>query len=184
MFRFCYLLALATTSLAGCSSAPSPGAAQATYMQIFYEGPGWLAGRRVLAYSPAFRGKTGETVQETDSTRVLSPGALLGPQTAESSVVTTETTTTESTPEGTFVTGPDGQRRQQTAATQQREEARQQREEAARFNRGFRMLEKRADLARATLGRALDEAAADGWEVVQMTATGNQGALVYLLQRR
>lgn len=179
MSRFVYFLALATTALAGCSSAQSAGAAPATYLQIFYEGPNWLAGRRVLAYSPAFRGKTGETVQETDSTRRLAPNATLGFPAGGGSagVATTETTTTESTSEGTFGTGPDDQRRRQTAATQRREEAEQ-------VTRGFWLLEKRADLARAALGRALDETAADGWEVVQMTATGNQGALVYLLRRR
>ncbi|OGX90143.1 hypothetical protein [Hymenobacter coccineus] len=160
MFRFVYLLALATTVLAGCSSAQSPGAAKATYLQIFYEGPGWLAGRRVLAYSPAFRGKTGEMVQETDSTRRLAPNALLSLSFENHSPTTT--TLIESTSQAAVAL---------------------RRAEVAGVNQSFRMLEKRADLARATLGRALDETAADGWEVVQMTAIGNQGALVYLLRR-
>ncbi|MGI4885620.1 MAG: hypothetical protein ACRYFR_11735 [Janthinobacterium lividum] len=161
MSRFAYLLALATTALAGRSSAQSANRAPATYLQIFHEGPNWLAGRRVLAYSPAFRGKTGETVQESDSTRALSPNAMLN-----LSFGTHGPTTTTMVESGS-----------QAAAALRRAEV-------AGVNRSFRLLEKRADLARAALGRALDETAADGWEVVQMTATGNQGALVYLLRRR
>lgn len=163
MSRFAYFLALAlaTTGLAGCSTAQSAGAARAAYLQIFYEGPNWLAGRRVLAYSPAFRGKTGEMVQESDSTRALSPNANLNLSFGSHSPTTTNLIESGS-----------------PAAAALR------RAEAAGVNQSFRLLEKRADLARAALGRALDETAADGWEVVQMTATGNQGALVYLLRRR
>ena len=179
MSRFVYFLALATTALASRSFAQSTGVTHVTYMQIFFEGPNWLADRRVLAYSPAFRGKTGEMVQETDSTRALSPGALLGLSLGDSTMATAyvTTTVTENAPDGAFVTALYGQRRRQTAATERSEEAR-------RFNQGFRQLEVRADLARAALGRALDETAVDGWEVVQMTASGNAGALVYLLRRR
>lgn len=179
MSRFVYFLALATTTLASRSFAQSTGVAHVTYMQIFFEGPNWLADRRVLAYSPVFRGKTGEMVQETDSTRALSPSAPLGLSLGDSTAATTyvATTVTESSSDGAFVTGLDGQRRRQTAVMERSEEARQ-------LNQGFRQMEERADLAWAALGRALDETAVDGWEVVQMTASGNAGALVYLLRRR
>lgn len=64
-----YLLA---SLIFAAALSPQRAAAQdtvpAAYMQIFYEGPIWLAGRRVLAYSPALRGKTQELVQENDST--------------------------------------------------------------------------------------------------------------------
>ena len=52
------------------------------------------------------------------------------------------------------------------------------------INKGFRLLEKRSGLARTTLSKALNDAAADGWEVVQMTASGGSGSLVYLLHKR
>jgi len=52
------------------------------------------------------------------------------------------------------------------------------------MNRGLNLLAARATLGRTALTNALNEAAADGWEVVQMTSWGTQGGLVYLLHRR
>jgi len=57
-------------------------------------------------------------------------------------------------------------------------------EEVDNINKGFKLLEKRSGLARTALSNALNEAAADGWEVVQMTAYSNAGSLVYLLRKR
>lgn len=146
-------------------------------MQIFYEGPNWLVGRRVLSYSPAFRGKTQEIIAEPDSTRQLSPGALpLGPQEAGTSI----SYATVATEKGTFIPDQYGKLHPETAAD--RQQARQR--EAAQLSRSYRLLEARADLARATLIKALNEAAADGWEVVQLTTVGPAGGLVYLLRRR
>lgn len=151
--------------------------AKVDYMQIFYEGASWLAGREVLHYSPAFRGKTGELVPE-DSTKAMSPGAMLfaGP----SEMTTTGTLTSVTTEKGTFVPGVNGKMRLQTAA----DISRQQAAETARFNRSFNLIEARAALARTTLAQALNNTAADGWEVVQMASWGTQGGLVYLLRRR
>jgi hypothetical protein len=172
------LLVLLLGSLVGQpfhAAAQQP--AKASYMQIFYEGASWLAGREVLHYSPAFRGKTGELVPE-DSTKVVSPGALVfgGP----SMVTTTSTLTSVTTEKGTFVPGAGGKMRPQTAA----DISKQQATEAARLNRSLNLVEARANLARTTLTQALNNAAADGWEVVQMTTWGTQGGLVYLLRRR
>jgi hypothetical protein len=151
--------------------------AKATYMQIFYEGASWLAGREVLHYSPAFRGKTGELVPE-DSTKAMSPGAMvLG---GLSGVNTTGTLMSVTTDKGTFISGADGKMRPQTAA----DISKQQAIETARANRVLSLIEARSNLARTTLTQALNKAAADGWEVVQMTAWGAQGGLVYLLRRR
>jgi hypothetical protein len=159
-----------------------PAAAQkapaGTYMQIFYEGPSWVAGRRVLAYSPAFRGKTQELVQETDSTRNISPNWLMRNSTESATITTYATTVT--TEKGTYISDGNGKSHLETPA--ERQQARQR--DAARFNRTFRLLETRADLGRAVLTKALNEAAADGWEVVQLAPTGTQGGLVYLLKRR
>jgi hypothetical protein len=149
-------------------NANAQKSASATYMQIFYEGPNWLAGRRVLSYSPAFRGKTQELVQESDSTRQLGP--------IESVTTTSYATTT--TEKGTFIPDQNGKIHLETSAD--RKQARQR--ETERFNLGLNMLEKRADLGKAVLARALNEAAANGWEVVQMTAIGTTGGLVYLLR--
>lgn len=145
-------------------------------MQIFYEGASWLAGREGQHYSPTFRGKTGEFVPE-DSTKAMSPGAVLfaGP----SGMTTTGTLTSVTTEKGTFVSGANGKMRFQTAA----DISRQQTAETARFNRSFNLIEARAALARATLAQALNNTAADGWEVVQMASSGTQGGLVYLLRR-
>lgn len=147
------------------------------YMQIFYEGANWLAGREVLHYSPAFRGKTGELVLE-DSTRILSPGNMVF--NAPGEVVTTGMATSVTTEKGTFIPDANGKMRRQTAA----DITKQQATEVAHLNRSLNLLDARAALARTTLTQALNNAAADGWEVVQMTAWGTQGGLVYLLRRR
>jgi hypothetical protein len=172
MLKFLLVMFLIAIAAQNASAQKS---ASVTYMQIFYEGPNWLAGRRVLSYSPAFRGKTQEVVQESDSTRQLSPNALLmGP--TES--VTTTSFATTTTDKGTFIPDQNGKMHLETPAD--RKQARQR--ETEQFNRGFRMLEKRADLGKAVLAKALNEAAANGWEVVQMTAVGTTGGLVYLLR--
>jgi hypothetical protein len=172
MLKFLLVMFLVAIAAQNASAQKS---ASVTYMQIFYEGPNWLAGRRVLSYSPAFRGKTQEVVQESDSTRQLSPNALLmGPT---ESVTTTNFATT-TTDKGTFIPDQNGKMHLETPAD--RKQARQR--ETEQFNRGFRMLEKRADLGKAVLAKALNEAAANGWEVVQMTAVGTAGGLVYLLR--
>jgi len=146
-------------------------------MQIFYEGPGWMAGRHVLTYSPAFRGKTQELVQETDSTHQLSPNGLMMGTDASVTQTTYATVTTE---RGTFI--PDGNGKSHLETPAERQLARQR--EAAQFNRAFHLIEARADLGRAVLTKALNEAAADGWEVVQLAPIGTQDGLVYLLKRR
>ena len=155
--------------------AAAQKAAPTVYMQIFYEGPNWLAGQRVLSYSPAFRGRTQELVQEYDSTRQLSPSSIyIKPR---KSVTTLGYDTTR---KGNLLPDLNGEVYIETPAD--RKQARQR--EAERFNSGLRMLENRADLGKAVLAKALNEAAADGWEVVQFTATGTAGGLVYLLRHR
>ena len=170
---FFFLLAIYPS----CSSAQS--GSRPVYMQIFFEGPNWLAGHEVLQYSPAFKGKTGEMVAEGDDTRRLSPGHFLvdSPLSSQSSTATASTTSTD---ESNFVRGRDGKMRPQTA-----EDIRKaNQEEVDKINKGFKLLEKRSGLARTALSNALNEAAADGWEVVQMTAYNGAGSLVYLLRKR
>ena len=90
-------------------------------MQIFYEGPSWMAGRRVLAYSPAFRGKTQEVVQETDSTRQISPnGPIMGTEAATSTSTSYATVITE---KGTYI--PDGNGKSHLETPAERQLARQ-----------------------------------------------------------
>jgi len=151
-------------------------AAKPVYLQIFYEGSGWLAGREVLHYSPAFRGKAGEVIRE-DSTQAIAPGALVF--SGETGVVTS-TMQSVTTEQGTFVRGADGKMRPQTADDIRKRNL----EQNARFNRSLSLVETRATMARTALAKALNDTAADGWEVIQMTAWGTQGGLVYLLRRR
>ncbi len=163
--------------------ATAQKAAKPTYLQIFYEGDNWLAGREVLHYSPAFRGKTGELVRE-DSTRAVSLGALIFDGPTETVVTNTlESVITDKsliTDKGTFVPDENGKMRLLTAADIRK---RHLKENAGR-NHGINLLATRAALGRTALTNALNEAAADGWEVVQMTSWGAQGGLVYLLRRR
>ena len=151
-------------------------ASKGEYMQIFFAGSSWLADHSILQYSPAFKGKREEFVTETEATLQVSPRAFLnGGRTTTSGVSDGATTTILTDENGTYTNG-----RRLTEA----EIAKENRAESERFNRGVAALEARSNLARTALSRALNEVAADGWEVVQMTAYGTQGGLVYLLRRR
>ena len=162
----------------------APGYAQSNrppvYMQVFFEGPNWLAGREAVHYVPAFKGKTGELVVEGEDTRQLSPLHFLqGPvRTTQNSSLTASTTVT--TEKGTFITGTDGKTHRQTDADIRRDNQAEQ----DNFNKSLQLLEKRGRLAQEALIRALNETATDGWEVVLMTASGTPGGLVYLLRKR
>lgn len=173
---------LLITALAAGLTWPADVAAQKLvkplYMQIFYQGAGWLTGQPLLHYSPAFRGKTEEIVRE-DSTRLVSPGALVFDAPAESTVHQSALVSV-STDEGTFVPDGKGKMRLQTSTDIQQDQL----AEKARFSRGLNLLNARTNLAHNTLTKALNEAAADGWEVVQVATIGSGGGLVYLLRRR
>jgi len=159
--------------------------AKPAYMQIFYEGANWLAGRPLLHYSPAFQGKSDELVSEPDSTKRLSPGALLFDELSEQGMATkltgVQTIVSSSNGEQThYVQGTDGEMRAQTPADLRQERAR----EKANFNRHLNLLAARSTLARTTLTTALNTAAAEGWEVVQLARWGEKDGLVYLLRRQ
>jgi len=141
-----------------CSSPVQP-TGKATYMQIFYDGPNWLSGQPLVHYSPAFRGKAGETVAEPDSIRRVSPGAtFLGP---DENVTRTSVFTGQAY-------GPDSELSAQELAQKRQERKR----EATQLRRGLNLMETRAALGRNALIQALNEAAADGWEVVQVAPSG------------
>ena len=169
--------------LGGCQPAPAQTAAKPAYMQIFYEGANWLAERPLLHYSPAFQGKDNELVPEPDSTKRLSPGSVLFEEPSGQGVATASAVQSVVSSNGqqtNYVQGPDGEMRAQTPADQRQERAR----EKARFDRQLNLIAERAMLARTTLTNALNAAAADGWEVVQLGRWGEKDGLVYLLRRR
>ena len=170
-----FLLLTISQVAPGCTQRGQP---PVVYMQVFFEGPNWLAGREVLHYMPAFKGKTGELVAEGADTRELSPMQILRMPTQITQSGSGRTTVT--TDKGTFITDANGKTHRQTE-----EEIRKENQaEQDNINRGFQLLEKRARLAHEALTEALNEAAADDWEVVQMTASGTPGGLVYLLRKR
>lgn len=172
-----FIATLAVAAAVVLQQASAHKAATAIYMQIFYEGPGWLSGRRVLSYSPAFHGKTEELVQEPDSVRQLAPDALLDGGTGQ---LATTTYATVSTGQGTLLPDANGKMHPETATDRR---LAQQRATAQR-NRLRKLTEMRSDLAKTALTNALNEAAAAGWEVVQLAPSGSPGGLVYLLRHR
>lgn len=170
------LLMLAILQVApGCARKGPP----VVYMHIFFEGPNWLAGREVLHYTPAFKGKTGELVAEGADTQQFSPNRFSAGMTLTTQRSNTATTTA-TTDGDTFVTDSTGKTHGQTAEDIRKQNQAEQNE----LNQSFQLLEKRGRLAREALTKALNEAAADGWEVVQMTAGGTPDGLVYLLRKR
>src|SRR6476469_3215754 len=177
MKKMLFLPLLLLAAFLCTAPACSQTGAKPVYMQIFFEGPNWIAGREVLHYVPAYRGKTGELVAEGADTQAISPIRFLqGPhQTTQSSMTTTVTTDG-----GAFMTDSNGKAHRQTDEDI-RKESQAERES---IDKGLQLLEKRSRLAQEALTRALNYAAADGWEVVQMTAYGAPGGLVYLLHKR
>lgn len=168
-------LAAALASWSTNVAAQKPGTP--VYMQILYQGTNWLAGQPLLHYSPAFRGKTQELVQE-DSTRHISPSALVFD--APEGTVYQGTVASVSTDKGTFAPDGKGKMRPQTSADIRKDRL----AEKAQFVRSLNLLNARDTLAFSTLTKSLNEAAADGWDVVQVASVGNSSGLVYLLRRR
>jgi hypothetical protein len=171
------LVALVAFVSTACSGQT---AARGEYMHLFFVGPNWYAGHGVVQYSPAFKGKTEELVAETEDTRLLSPNGFMSRPRTTTTSSSTESATVITTDRGTFVQEPNGSQHRQTAA----DLAKEAKQEAELIDKGLRLQEKRSNLARAALSKALNAVAADGWEVVQMTAYGTQGGLVYLLKKR
>ncbi|MDJ0363790.1 hypothetical protein QMK33_01400 [Hymenobacter sp. H14-R3] len=178
MKKYFFLLVALVTLASQPATTAAQQLAKPVYMQVFYAGTGWLAGQPLLHYSPAFRGKTQELVQE-DSTRFASPGALLFNESAPGTVYQ-GTMVSVTSSKGTLVPDGKGKMRPQTPADIKKD----QQAEKAQFSRSLNLLNARATLAFNTLTNSLNEAAADGWEVVQVAAMGNEGGLVYLLRRR
>jgi hypothetical protein len=152
-------------------------AAKPVYLQIFYEGNGGLAGHRVLSYSPAFRGKTYEILPQSDSARILD--AKLHKDLAGNTVQSSYTTIYPGNAKG-YITTADGKTRLLTA-----EGVHQYQQQQSADARSYtRLQQANATASRDIVTQALNETAADGWEVIQMTTWGTQGGLIYLLRRR
>lgn len=165
-------LLLATLALVGSQPVLAQTTPVPRYMQLFYEGAGWTAGRPLLHYSPALRGKTDETVAEPDSTKSVSPGAFTYGKPPKEMVEAVDKDGYQTT----YVRGQDGKLLLQPSVDERQKQAQQ--------TRLLNLLDARAALARNALTTALNAAAADGWEVAQVASWGSQDGLVYLLRRR
>ncbi|MGI4740679.1 MAG: hypothetical protein ACRYG7_36365 [Janthinobacterium lividum] len=153
-------------------------ATKPVYLQIFYEGSSQLSGgSRVLSYSPSFRGKTHEILPQSDSAHILD--AKLRKDLAGNNAKPNYTTVYPGNGKG-YITTADGKTRLLTA-----DDIRQREQEQNASVRTYERLQQaNAAASRDIMTQAINEAAADGWEVVQMTTWGTQGGLVYLLRRR
>lgn len=198
--RYSTLYKLLCGLLLGCAacqpSATSGAAGSQAYMQILYAGPNWSPGHPVLFYSPAFRGKNNELVADTDSTLEVAPTANLLDSAVDTTtaVVVANSDSVDFIPENDFRVFTDQGRlnpRYVAAhrANRQRQIAQERRDNAQELrsaNRRLRLRQQRLQLSQDALTTALNQAAADGWEVVQMLNYGNsdQGVLLYLLKKR
>ncbi|MBW3129254.1 hypothetical protein [Hymenobacter profundi] len=163
------LVVLLFLSQAACT------AQRVQYMQLFYYGPQATTGSPIMRFSPAFKGKTAvyptvqdEYMKQTDlMNNILSFGTITTTGTAE---VTTE--------EGTYIDG-----KLQTEAQLKQRSEKATAEDRARLKKYMSMLDKHVDNITTELSKALNSAADDGWEVVQMASLEKSG-VIYLLQRR
>ena len=138
------------------------------YMQLFYYGPTTPAvGSPIMLFSPAFEGKTQVYLSKPDEyTRRYDPASTLfsGGTSSQTGV------TTVSTEKGTYIDG-----KLQTPA--QMEQLQQQ-----ELNSLITMTAAHVENVAAELSSALNGAADDGWEVVQMAPLEKDG-LVYLFRK-
>ncbi|WP_303310173.1 hypothetical protein [Hymenobacter sp. BT730] len=169
---------LAVLLLVGSFSARIGLAQKAStqYMQIFYSGSQTTIGP-VIRFSPEFKAQKEVSLAKPDEFMKLhSPtsGLLAEPgQIIEATVTTTHV-------DGDGNTYIDGKKQ----TSQQLEKLRKQGndEQMSRVNEYARIVSEHNDNVTSLLSKALNDAAADGWEVVEMASIQN-GGLVYLLRK-
>lgn len=145
------------------------------YMQLFYYGPLATANSPVLRFSPAFKGKTlvylkkqDEYMKQMDPFAITSRAEVISSGTSEATVTTSE---------GTYI---GGKLQTEVQLKQLREKA--SAESQAQIKKYMDMVNNHMDNVATELSEALNSAADDGWEVVEMTSLEKNG-IVYLLRK-
>jgi hypothetical protein len=148
------------------------------YMQLFYYGPqaGLITGP-IGRFSPAFKGKAEiKLAQQDEYNKQFSPFPIpslpTGKQQAESMVTDMES--------GETVVTVNGKRLSSAEAEKYRKDQRAR--EKASQDAYLSKLSQYAEAVTSEISKSLNEAAADGWEVVQMASLPNSG-LVYLMRK-
>ncbi|GAB2474041.1 hypothetical protein GCM10011375_24970 [Hymenobacter qilianensis] len=129
-------------------------------MQIFYHGTKSFPGSAYMSFAPAFRNQTDIRLNEPDLTRATA-NSNLG---KSDQIVEVRATNGKDDPKLKVA------------------EQEQQKEQQSSLATMIKKQEERGQKMRAQLMVSLNEAASEGWEVVQMSSYGD-GGLVYLLRR-
>jgi uncharacterized membrane-anchored protein len=169
-FRVCSVL-LVTVGLLQAKPAQAQQAGK--YMQLFYYGSQAALAGPVGRFSPALKGRSEIRLPNQDEYM----NQLSSTATSPLSNGVIETSSMDSrgivqTVNGKPVTAAEGEKYKKD---------REAREKAAREDYFNKLLKHSADVTNE-LSKALNEAAADGWEVTQMAALPN-GGLVYLMRK-
>jgi thiol:disulfide interchange protein len=135
-----------------------------TYMQIFFNGPAVSSGFAFMSFSPAFHNQTDVKLDEPSIVdTVIGPSSTSTTQTDKNQLIEVRSVDTQDP-------------KYKAEAKERREKYRQQ------VEKQLKARDDRSQKMRTTLTKALNDAAAEGWEVVQMSAYGDNG-LAYLLRR-
>jgi hypothetical protein len=129
-------------------------------MQIFYYGPAISPGFSFMSFTPAFHNQTEVRLNEPP----------LG-EFVEGSYSRIASVSSNNDPEPNF-----DDPKYKAAAKARQEKAKQE------FNKQVKVIEERSQKMRDSLMKALNDATAEGWEVVKMSSYTNSG-LAYLLRR-
>lgn len=139
--------------------AVSNGTKTYTYMQVFFFGPITSSGSAFMTFTPAFHNQSSVKLDEPNMVDAFLNSPVGDMQVGE-----------------VQVSGRPNDAKYQAA------EKKRSVEQAENTKKFLAAREKRAQTMRDQLLNSLNSAAAEGWEVVQMSAYG-QGGLAYLLRR-
>lgn len=174
-FRVCSALLMVAGLL---QTRPVQAQQAGKYMQLFYYGPQAALTGPVGRFSPAFKSKSeiklvnqDEYIKQMSSLSTLS---FSGGSSQAESVMTTSTDSGE-----TFLTV--NGKRLTPAETDKYHKEQDARNKVAREAYSNR-ISQQVEIVTNELSKALNEAAADGWEVTQMASLPN-GGLVYLMRK-
>ncbi|MFD2787700.1 hypothetical protein [Hymenobacter rubripertinctus] len=162
-----FFMLLLSTQAAVAQSKPTY-----QYMQLFYYGNGPVLGA-IGRFSPALRGETYITLTKPTTYQQQLIAIIEGPVDGQ---IQTSYTGSDGAG-GIFIDG-----RKLTPAEARQMKERENREQKEAEKKRSRMMTEHTDAITERLMQSINNAAEDGWEVVQMTGTDSNG-LVYLLRK-
>ncbi|MBT9394713.1 hypothetical protein KLP40_16195 [Hymenobacter sp. NST-14] len=153
------------------------------YMQLFYYGSKTMAGP-VGHFSPALRGQTDIALASPTAYMKLITARMEGPSATTQLQADTDTASGERVALTVIdLTKMTPAQRKQYAEQERKREEQEQLERRQNLEEFARLTTDHTKALTDKVTQSLNAAAADGWEVVQMSSFGAEGGVVYLLRK-